>query len=122
LNQSRRILLLPFAGALLALVVCADQLAQPHVLLGIDEYDDGVYLGAALPLANRVAPYQDFAFPHPPGVPYLLLPLAIAAKWTGTRAYVGEARVLTAFVRHRGAHAVLIGGLTLAVFPARATG
>jgi alpha-1,2-mannosyltransferase len=121
--------LVPIAVAGLALAGCIDQLAQAHALLGGDEYDDGVYLGAALRLVNGAAPYRDFTFLHPPGVILLLSPFAALARWTGTRAFTGEARVLTALVasanagllawllRHRGTPAMLIAGGTLAVFP-----
>jgi hypothetical protein len=47
LSRLRSPVLVPFALASLALAVCVDQLAQAHALLGLDEYDDGVYLGAA---------------------------------------------------------------------------
>jgi alpha-1,2-mannosyltransferase len=121
--------LVALAVAGLALAACVDQLAQAHALLGLDEYDDGVYLGAALRLVNGAAPYRDFTFLHPPGIVLLLSPLAALARWTGTRAFTGEARVLTALVasanagllawllRHRGTPAMLIAGGTLAVFP-----
>jgi hypothetical protein len=113
----------------LALAACVDQLAQAHALLGADEYDDGVYLGAALRVVNGTAPYRDFTLLHPPGIVLLLSPLAALARWTGSRAFTGEARVLTALVasanagllawlvRHRGTPAMLIAGGTLAVFP-----
>jgi len=116
--------------ALVALIICVDQLfAQSHALLGIDEYDDGVYLGAALRLVHGVIPYRDVGFPHPPGVLLLLLPLSIVSQVTGTRVSTGAARVQTAFVaagnvfllarlvRHRGMPAVLVAGFFLAVFP-----
>ena len=121
--------LVPIAVAGLALAGCIDQLAQAHALFGGDEYDDGVYLGAALRLVNGAAPYRDFTFLHPPGIILLLSPLAALARWTGSRDFAGEARVLTALVasanagllawllRHRGTPAMLIAGGTLAVFP-----
>jgi hypothetical protein len=129
LSRLRWPVLVPFAVAGLALAACVDQLAQAHAVLGGGEYDDGVYLGAALRLMNGAAPYRDFTFLHPPGIILLLSPLAALARWTGTRAFTGEARVLTALVasanagllawllRHRGTPAMLIAGGTLAVFP-----
>ncbi len=129
LSRLRPSVLVPLAVAGLALAACVDQLAQAHALLGIDEYDDGVYLGAALRLVNGAAPYRDFTFLHPPGIILLLSPLAALARWTGTRAFTAEARVLTVLVasanagllawllRHRGTPAMLIAGGTLAVFP-----
>jgi hypothetical protein len=129
LSQFGAPVLIPIAVAGLALAGCIDQLAQAHALFGGDEYDDGVYLGAALRLVNGAAPYRDFTFLHPPGIILLLSPLAALARWTGTRDFAGEARVLTALVasanagllawllRHRGTPAMLIAGGTLAVFP-----
>jgi alpha-1,2-mannosyltransferase len=129
LSRLRSPVLIPLAVAGLALAACVDQLAQAHALLGINEYDDGVYVGAALRLVNGAAPYRDFTFVHPPGIILLLSPLAALARWTGTRAFMGEARVLTVLVasanagllawllRYRGRPAMLIAGGTLAVFP-----
>ena len=129
LSRLRPSVLVPLAVAVLALAACVDQLARAHALLGSDEYDDGVYLGAALRLVNGAVPYRDFTFLHPPGIILLLSPLAALARWTGSRAFTGEARVLTALVasanagllasllRQRGTAAMLIAGGTLAVFP-----
>jgi alpha-1,2-mannosyltransferase len=129
LNRLRPPVLVALAVAGLTLAACVDQLAQAHALLGGNEYDDGVYLGAALRLVNGAAPYRDFTFLHPPGIILLLSPLAALARWTGTRAFTGEARVLTVLVastnagllawllRHRGMPAMLIAGGALAVFP-----
>lgn len=39
------------------------------------DYDEGVYSAAASLLAQGQLPYRDFVFVHPPGLPYLLLPL-----------------------------------------------
>src|SRR5215208_2545818 len=71
------------AVALLAFAVCAVRLLQPHALLGIVEYDDGVYVGATVRLVHGIVPYRDFVFGHPPGILLLLLPLAILARFTG---------------------------------------
>jgi hypothetical protein len=129
LSRLRSPVLVSLAVAGLALAACVDQLAQAHALLGSDEYDDGVYVGAALRLVHGAVPYRDFTFLHPPGMIVLLSPLAALARWTGTRDFMGEARVLTALVtsanagllawmlRHRGTPAMLIAGGTLAVFP-----
>jgi hypothetical protein len=119
----------PGVLAAVALATCVDQLLRPHALLGVDGYDDGVYLGAAVRLAHGVVPYRDFVFPHPPGSLLLLLPLALLSRRTGTRTFVGEGRVLTALVaaanvfllarlvRHRGAAAVVVAGSVAATFP-----
>jgi uncharacterized membrane protein HdeD (DUF308 family) len=88
--------------------------------------DDGVYLGAALRLANGALPYRDFAFVHPPGIPVLAAPLGILGD---TRDAMAAARIVTAIVaslnaalaayalRDRGRVAMLVAGLTVAVFP-----
>jgi alpha-1,2-mannosyltransferase len=129
LSRRRWPVLVSLGVAGLALAACVDQLAQAHALLGADEYDDGVYLGAALRVVNGAAPYRDFTFLHPPGIIVLLSPLGGLARWTGSRAFTGEARVLTALVasanagllawlvRHRDTPAMLIAGGALAVFP-----
>ena len=119
-----------FALAVLALSICLNRLGQRHALLGIVEYDDGVYLGAALRLVNGVVPYRDFDLAHPPGILLLLLPLSVLGDIGSTRALMGAARVqtalvaasnvllLTRLVRHRGLPAVVIAGFFLAAFPA----
>jgi hypothetical protein len=129
LNRLRPPALSALAVAGVALAAGVDQLAQTHALLGGNEYDDGVYVGAALRLVNGAVPYRDFAFLHPPGIILLLSPLAALARWAGSRAFMGEARVLTVLVasvnagllawllRHRGTPAMLIAGGTLPVFP-----
>jgi hypothetical protein len=116
--------------ALIALAICLNQLlAHAHALLGVDEYDDGVYVGTALRFFHGVMPYRDFVFGHPPGILLLLLPVSIMAQFTGTRLAMGAGRVQTAFVaagnvflltrlvRHRGLPAALVAGFSLAVFP-----
>jgi hypothetical protein len=117
------------AAALVVLLLCVDQLAEPNVLLGIDEYDDGVYLGTAVRLVRGVIPYRDFVFVHPPGIILLLLPLSLVALATGTRVFTGAARIQTAcvaagnvlllaqLVRHRGLFAAVVAGFALALFP-----
>jgi alpha-1,2-mannosyltransferase len=129
LSRLRAPVLVAVTVAGVTLAGCIDQLARPHALLGGNEYDDGVYIGAALRVVHGALPYRDFAFLHPPGIILLLSPLAALARWTGSRAFMGEARVLTVLVasvnagllawllRHRGTPAMLVAGGTLAVFP-----
>ena len=52
-------------------------------LLGIGNYDDGVYYAAATGLIHGLLPYQDFLLLHPPGSTLLLAPFAAVAQLTG---------------------------------------
>jgi alpha-1,2-mannosyltransferase len=104
-------------------------LAQPHALYGVTEYDDGVYLASALRLIAGHLPYRDYAFVQPPGIALVLTPVALIAHVTGTRTALAVARILTAvvvgvnaglcaaLVRHRGVAAALVAGGVLALYP-----
>ena len=87
-----------FAAGAVVLVVCINQLRLPHTFLGLDEYDDGVDLGAAIRLAHGSIPYRDFLFGHPPGVPLLMTPFAVVGRLTGTRVLMAMARIITMLV------------------------
>ncbi|HTX00691.1 MAG TPA: hypothetical protein VMD59_18065, partial [Acidimicrobiales bacterium] len=111
------------------LALAAYGLTLPHALLGVHDYDDGVYFGAALRLVDGVAPYRDFVLPHPPGIALLLAPIALLGRAIGSDDALAVARCLTVLVaglncglvalalRHRGPIASLAGGLALACFP-----
>jgi len=113
----------------LAVAICVAHLVRGNALLGLVEYDDGVYVGGALRLVRGVVPYRDFAFGHPPGILLLLLPLAVASISFHTRPLMGVARAQTAvvaganvfllarLVKHRGTGTVLLCGVLLAVYP-----
>ena len=117
------------AATALALGLRLFQISRPGHLLGVTEYDDGVYLGAALRLVHGVLPYRDFVLVQPPGVFLVMTPVAALAKWTGTAGAMAAGRFLTAaagaaavplagrLVRHRGTLAVLITCGILAVYP-----
>jgi hypothetical protein len=117
----------------LALGICLHQLSLPGVLHGIDEYDDGFYLGTVMRLVNGTLPYKDFVYPQPPGLPLLLAPLGLVGRIVGTRTLMADVRILTAFVtagnaglvafllRRRGVVPALIGGVALALFPMAVT-
>jgi alpha-1,2-mannosyltransferase len=117
------------ATTALALGLRLWQLRSPGHLFGVTEYDDGVYLGAALRLVHGVLPYRDFVLVQPPGLILIMTPVAALAKWTGTAGAMGAGRILTAcagaaavplagrLVRHRGTLAILIACGLLAVYP-----
>ena len=110
---------------LVALSLCGYQLAQPDALVGLHGSDDGVYIGPAIRLLQGALPYRDYAWVHPPGIAVLMAPLDIL----GSRNALAAARIVTALVvglnaslaavilRDRGAVAMLISGLGLALFP-----
>lgn len=105
------------------------QLAIPGHLLGVTEYDDGVYLGAAIRLVGGVLPYRDFVLVQPPGIMLLMTPVAAVGKAVGSGWAMGIGRLLTAaagaasvllaglLVRHRGLLAVIITCGIMAVYP-----
>jgi alpha-1,2-mannosyltransferase len=97
---------------------------------GAVEYDDGVYLGAAIRLLQGALPYKDYAFIQPPGIMVVSLPIALIAKLTSATFGLALARLATAcasaacvalagnLVRHRGAGVTLVTCGLLAVYPA----
>lgn len=113
----------------LAFGLVLDELAQPHGLYGVTQYDDGVYLTAALRLASGALPYRDFVFIQPPGIAILFAPLGLIAHSIGTREAMGVARILTALVvganaalvvvalRHRRLVAAFGAGAAFALYP-----
>ncbi len=85
----RRLRLTPVSWVIVATTALALglrmwQLSSPGHLTGVTEYDDGVYLGAALRLVHGVLPYRDFVLVQPPGLILIMTPVAALAKWTGT--------------------------------------
>jgi len=120
---------------LLAVLLAAYPLTFPHLLAGVHGYasgagyDDGVYLTVALRLVHGGLPYRDFVFVHPPGIAWLLAPVASLDRFIGTRDVLVLARLATVLVagansvlaglavRHRGAAASLVAGVLLAGFP-----
>lgn len=123
-----------FGPAAIAAAVCIYQLTLPNVLLGVHGssglgYDDGVYFGAAVRLVHGAMPYQDFVLVHPPGVPLLLLPIALLSRLIGTAAGLALVRILTDLVvvanvvlagravRHRGVAATWLASILMACYP-----
>jgi alpha-1,2-mannosyltransferase len=120
-------------ACLASAAIGAYQLSLPNVFLGVREYDDGVYLGAALHLVHGIVPYRDFALVQPPGVPLLMTPVALLSDVIGSRAGMALVRVITIVVTVGNVallgslarrHSRLASGaaaLALAVFPAAVT-
>ncbi len=116
-------------ATVLALAIRFFTLTRPGYLTGITEYDDGVYLGAALRMTEGAMPYKDFAFVQPPGILLLITPVALIAKLTTTVKALALARVVTALasaacvplagnlVRYRGTVVTLVTCGALAIYP-----
>jgi alpha-1,2-mannosyltransferase len=51
-------------------------------LVGMGNYDDGVYYASATGLVHGLLPYRDFLLLHPPAMPLLLAPFALVAQLT----------------------------------------
>jgi hypothetical protein len=117
-------------ATMLGLALRLYQLTRPGFLFGVTEYDDGVYFGSAVRLVDGVVPYRDFVLVQPPGIVWLMAPLALLAKATGTAVAFAAARILTAvaaaagvaltgmLVRRRGPLATASACGILAVYPA----
>jgi alpha-1,2-mannosyltransferase len=119
------------AATALALALRVFLVTRPGFLTsGTVEYDDGVYLGAALRLLHGALPYKDYAFVQPPGIVVIALPGAVVGSLTSQAAGLAAARVLSLLastacvplagrlLRHRGALACAVTAGLLAVYPA----
>ena len=117
------------AAAAFSLGVGYYQLFGLHELHAVLEYDDGVWFGSAVRLADGFLPYRSFVLDQPPGVPLLLAPIGLLSHLVGTRDAFGVARLVTPVVgaltvvaiggllRHRGPLAVAVGSGVTAVYP-----
>jgi hypothetical protein len=117
------------AATLLGLVLRLLYFVPKGHLLGVTEYDDGVYFGAAVRLVHGVVPYKDFILVQPPGLPLLMTPFAALSRVIGTPAGMALGRLLTALagaasvplagwlVRRRGLPVLIITCGITAVFP-----
>jgi len=117
------------AATALALFLRLWQLTKHGYLLGVTEYDDGVYFGSAVRLIHGSVPYRDFITVQPPGVMLLMTPAALFAGPLGTAKALAIGRVLTAcagaagvtltglLIRRHGALAVAAACGFLAVYP-----
>ncbi len=111
-----------------ALALRLAELAGPN-LLGVTQYDDGVYFGSAVRLVHGILPYRDFYLVQPPGITLLMAPAALASKAVGTAWGMAAARILTVLAstasvtltgllaRHRGVLAVTLACGIMAVYP-----
>ena len=117
------------AATVLALGIRMFTVTRPGFLTQSTEYDDGVYLGAAIRLTQGILPYRDFAYLQPPGIVLLMAPVGWLARATSTVTGMTVARLLTVaastaciplagqLVRYRG---TLVTALTcgiLAIYP-----
>lgn len=96
-------------------------------LLGMGNYDDGVYFSASVALLHGRLPYRDFLFLQPPGILVVLAPFAALASWLGdAHAFVAarlgflllgalNAGLVTLVLRRFGTLAALAGGLFYAL-------
>jgi hypothetical protein len=113
----------------LALIIRLFTLTRPGFLTSVNEYDDGVYLGAAIRLLQGAMPYHDYAFVQPPGIILVAVPGALVAHLTTSAAGLAVARVMTVLastaciplagnlVRYRGALVTVVTCGVLAVYP-----
>jgi alpha-1,2-mannosyltransferase len=119
------------AATVLALGLRLFLVTRPGFLTsGQVEYDDGVYLGAAMRLLHGAMPYQDYAFVQPPGIIVAGLPGALIGSLTSQAGGLAVARLLSVLastacvplagrlVRHRGALVCAVTAGLLAVYPA----
>jgi hypothetical protein len=121
------------AATVLALGIRLFTLTRPGFLTQSTEYDDGVYLGAAIRLTQGILPYRDFAYLQPPGIVLLMAPVGWLARSTSTVTAMMVARVLTAaastaciplvglLVRYRGTLVTALSCGILAIYPADIT-
>jgi hypothetical protein len=118
-------------ATVLALALRLFLVTRPGFLTsGTVEYDDGVYLGAALRLLHGALPYKDYAFLQPPGIVVVALPGAVLGSLTSQATGLAAARILSVLastacvplagrlVRHRGVIACAVTAGLLAVYPA----
>jgi alpha-1,2-mannosyltransferase len=116
-------------ATLVALVLRLYTLTRPGYLTGVTEYDDGVYLGAAIRLLSGSLPYHDFALVQPPGIALLMAPVAVLGKFGPATHAMAAARLLTvlastacvplagSLVRYRGTLVTVVTCGLLAVYP-----
>ncbi|MGC2191222.1 MAG: hypothetical protein WA751_02695 [Candidatus Dormiibacterota bacterium] len=127
--RRRLVMTLAVVAALVGIGLRVVELLRPGHLLGVDQYDDAVYLGASLRILAGAIPYRDFILIQPPGLPLLLTPVAALSHWLGARGAMAGARVLVPLVagldvlllgwllRHRSPLVVGVACFALAAYP-----
>ncbi|MGC1908241.1 MAG: glycosyltransferase 87 family protein [Candidatus Dormiibacterota bacterium] len=127
--RRRLVMAVVIIAALVGIGLRVVELLRPGHLLGVDQYDDAVYLGASLRLLAGALPYRDFILIQPPGLPLLLAPVAALSHWVGARGALAAARVLVPLVagidvlllgwllRHRSPLVVGVACFALAAYP-----
>jgi alpha-1,2-mannosyltransferase len=116
------------AIAAIAFVIRLVPMLRGGGLFGIGNYDDGVYYAAATGIVHGLLPYRDFLLLHPPAMPLLLTPFALAAQFTSDSYGFAAARVawmllgainavlIWKILKPIGGVAAVFGGLSYAVF------
>jgi hypothetical protein len=114
--------------AVIAFVIRLVPVLRGGGLFGIGNYDDGVYYASATGIVHGLLPYRDFLLLHPPGMPLLLTPFALAAQLTSDSYGFAAARVacmllgaasavlIWKILKPIGSAAALFGALGYAVF------
>ena len=126
-------LVIAVVAGMVSLGIAIFQLSQPHVLTGVlgynEGYDDGVYMAVATRLVHGVLPYRDFVFVQPPGIAYLMSPIALLGRAIGSQDSLVITRCVTVavlavnavlagyLVRSVGRTAVFVASFSLAIWP-----
>ncbi|HUY61400.1 MAG TPA: hypothetical protein VMW49_05940, partial [Candidatus Dormibacteraeota bacterium] len=131
-GQGRRqhVILVIAAAVLVAVAVRLAAQLQSGFLTGLWQYDDAVYLGAAVRIVDGARLYHGASvLMGPPGGPLLLTPLAELARVVGTQTALVVARLamplvaganvvlLGLLLRHRAPLVAAVACFTLALYP-----
>lgn len=132
--RGRRAWIALAAIGLVAFVVRLAPVVAGGGVLGIHDYDDGVYFASAIAFVHGVLPYRDFLLLHPPGIVLALAPFASLGTAIGDPDAFAVARlammtlgavnaVLVAVIAGRyGRFAGLTAGVLYAVWSAASNG
>ena len=127
-QSARRAWLWAIAVAVAAFLFRLVPVLRGGGLVGMGNYDDGVYYASATGLVHGLLPYRDFLLLHPPGMPLLLAPFALVAQLTSDSYGFAAARVgwmllgaanavlIWKILRPIGLVAAAFGGFGYAVF------